>query len=140
MKHNTGKWKFYDEETLRRVKMANEFYFQMCLTECEHEIVEDMVRKVCNDNNLELIYYRELKSGHIPTYREIKVRGENLGLFKQWLKDEKASIYFNIYMNELDKTPLDSKPLCKLKSKESLNSCNECYEKNYCCTRCELRL
>jgi len=64
-----------------------ELYFTLRATADEHDIVEyDYVRPFCRRAGLELVYYRKFKTGHIPTHREIKIRGSRRGLaiFKRW--------------------------------------------------------
>lgn len=70
--------------------MSKELYFCLYLTSGEHEIVEYTLMQKCIELNLNLKYYRELKDGHIPMYREVKVIGEheNLNRFKAFLKLE----------------------------------------------------
>lgn len=53
--------------------MRNEWYFCLKLTENEHHIVEGMLRNISPASKV--VYYRELKEGHIPMIREVKVRG-----------------------------------------------------------------
>lgn len=52
-----------------------EFYFQMRLTENEHSIYEDYLRKYLTSEGVEVMYYRKLKTGHVPCQREIKIKG-----------------------------------------------------------------
>lgn len=68
--------------------MRNEQYFCLHLTENEHYIVEDMLRAFCNSNGLSVVYYRKLKNGHVPMYRECKITG-NIGLLRGFLEKEK---------------------------------------------------
>jgi hypothetical protein len=68
--------------------MKDELYFRLRLTEEEHYIVEDEILSFCKDNDINLKYYRKIKTGHIPMIREVKVQGDNLGLFKAFLKGE----------------------------------------------------
>jgi hypothetical protein len=76
------------------MSVKNEMYFCLHLTENEHHVVEDMVRRYCVENNLDLLYYRKLKDGHKPMYREVKVLsrdpmglGRGLGYFSGWLAE-----------------------------------------------------
>jgi hypothetical protein len=66
-----------------------ELYFHTRLTENEHCIVHGMIQNKCNELDIELVYYRKLKLGHTPMYRECKVRGTSLGYFKKYLREEK---------------------------------------------------
>lgn len=67
----------------------NETYFCMDLTEDEHVIVEDMLRTFCNENDMVLVYYRKVKTGHIPCVREAKVRHNgNRGLFLKFMNKQ----------------------------------------------------
>ena len=61
---------------IARYKEKDEHYFTLNLTEAEHSIIEDKLRKLCNEKGLELIYYRKIKSGHIPMRREVKIKGD----------------------------------------------------------------
>lgn len=56
--------------------MNEEIYFTTHLTETEHNIVHELLKEQCAKRNLELVYYREFKQGHVPMYRECKVRGK----------------------------------------------------------------
>ena len=53
--------------------MKTDFYFTLHLTENEHFIVEDLIRKECASRSIEVVYYRKFKTGHIPCYRECKI-------------------------------------------------------------------
>lgn len=68
----------------------SELYFCLHLTESEHWIVESNFIKKCKELGLTLSYYRELKDGHIPMYREIKIVGEkeNLNRFEAWMVED----------------------------------------------------
>lgn len=70
--------------------MKNEMYFRLELTENEHSCVEMKIQDFCvaNNHELELVYYRKIKTGHIPMIREIKVRGQHIGKFKGFLLEE----------------------------------------------------
>ena len=63
-----------------------EFYFTTCLTEAEHSFVRDDIREFCNNNDMELVYYRSFKNGHVPLHREVKVRGDK-GKIAQMLRE-----------------------------------------------------
>jgi len=65
---------------------ADEFYFCLRLTENEHYFAEDAIKKRCEESGLTLKYYRKLKEGHIPLYREIKITGAKVDVnyFKRW--------------------------------------------------------
>jgi hypothetical protein len=48
-----------------------------------------MIQGFCEQNGLKLVYYRKFKQGHIPMYREVKVRGPHaFPLMKQFLDKE----------------------------------------------------
>ena len=70
-------------------------YFRLELTEGEHGCIEREIKDFCEENNheLQLIYYRQVKTGHIPMIREIKVRGQHLGKFKDFLKQNGLDKY-----------------------------------------------
>lgn len=74
----------------------DEIYFCLNLTENEHYIVEDMIRKECNRLDCQLKYYRQLKEGHIPMYREVKVCGtmKQLNSLKKYFHKEYISDNF----------------------------------------------
>lgn len=57
-----------------------EIYFCLRLTEKEHFIVEEEIKKVCLQYNATLKYYRQLKEGHVPLYREVKIVAEKENL------------------------------------------------------------
>ena len=68
-----------------------EYYFNLNLTENEHFIVEGDLLDFCNKNDLTLLYYRKLKTGHVPMWREVKVISKEKGginLVKAWIKKE----------------------------------------------------
>ena len=67
----------------------NEFYFCLVLTENEHYIVEDMLKNICLKYDCKLKYYRKLKEGHMPTYREIKIVGKNIGHIKKYMSEQR---------------------------------------------------
>lgn len=58
----------------------NELFFTQYLTENEHYIVEDVIRQTANELNCEVKYYRKLKQGHVPGYRECKIIGQSVNL------------------------------------------------------------
>jgi len=68
----------------------DELYFCLHLTENEHDIVEHNIKEESEKLGLELKYYRRLKDGHVPMYREVKVVGPKLSInqFKAWMKTE----------------------------------------------------
>jgi hypothetical protein len=68
--------------------MKNELYFCLKLTENEHYIVEDMLQAKCQELNCKLLYYRKLKDGHVPMYREVKIIGNNINKIKVFLSQE----------------------------------------------------
>ena len=57
-----------------------EKYFCLELTEEEHCVVENEILKICLRYNGELKYYRKLKEGHFPCYREVKIVAEKENL------------------------------------------------------------
>lgn len=53
---------------------SKEFYFCLYLTENEHDAVHGYIQEFCDSNKKSrLMYYRKLKDGHVPMYREVKV-------------------------------------------------------------------
>jgi hypothetical protein len=68
-----------------------EFYGCLNLTENEHYIIKDELEKFCKANVLVLHYYRKLKRGHVPCYREFKVSGHSLhmSLLDKFLEEHK---------------------------------------------------
>lgn len=67
-----------------------ELYFCLRLTENEHHIVSWDIQDKCKELDLEFIYCRELKEGHVPLYREVKVSGTRTQIFKlkNWMRSE----------------------------------------------------
>ncbi len=65
-----------------------ELYFCLYLTENEHYIVEDDITDKCREYNCKLIYYRPLKEGHVPCYREVKITGNkpDFNKIKEYIK------------------------------------------------------
>lgn len=72
--------------------MRDELYFCLRLTESEHGIVQGELESLCKNHNLELLYYRELKDGHIPMYREIKLKGD-IGYVRGYIAKNKLEEY-----------------------------------------------
>lgn len=69
-------------------KSKTELYFCLRLTENEHFLVKSSILEQCSELKLKLKYYRTLKEGHVPLYREIKVVGDNINEFVLFLKKE----------------------------------------------------
>ena len=67
-----------------------EMYARSCCTENEHHLLQDKLMKYCLENKIELVYYRKLKKGHQPCWREWKVKGHRGAVFKlaEAFKDE----------------------------------------------------
>ncbi|RDJ35587.1 MAG: hypothetical protein DWQ19_12280 [Crenarchaeota archaeon] len=65
----------------------NDLYFCLRLTADEHSIVEDQLRDKCWELGLKMEYYRQLKDGHIPTLRETKITGKEIGRMKGYLAE-----------------------------------------------------
>jgi len=69
--------------------MRDESYFCLDLTENEHHIIEgyilDFIER--NELDLELVYYRQLKEGHVPCHREVKLRGPDLNYFQRFIDE-----------------------------------------------------
>lgn len=61
---------------VEHAKKTNEIYFCLKLSENEHRIIEQELKDLCGKNDLSLVYYRKLKDGHIPMYRELKISGK----------------------------------------------------------------
>jgi hypothetical protein len=85
--------------------LRDELYFCLTLTENEHYIVEDLIQKQCDKEGLKLQYYRKLKDGHVPTYREVKITGDPgaIGRLKTWMVDGKHDL-------SIEKNPHKVKP------------------------------
>lgn len=66
--------------------MKKDFYFTLYLTESEHSIVEWMIREECAKRNINILYYRRFKTGHVGCYRECKIDVEPI-IGQQLLKD-----------------------------------------------------
>jgi hypothetical protein len=71
-------------------EIMEELYFCLHLTENEHYIASWDFQKKCEELGLTFIYYRKLKEGHVPMYREVKVKGDRLLInqFKRFMKDK----------------------------------------------------
>lgn len=67
-----------------------EWFFTLSLTENEHHIVEDMIRRFCEENDIEVKYYRKFKTGHVPMERECKLVGseKSFALLREYFKSE----------------------------------------------------
>lgn len=104
--------------------MNDELYFCLYLTESEHWIVENDINKMCGYLNLRLCYYRELKEGHIPMFREIKISGNGTSIkrFKKYMRQEK-------YDEHIKENPY-SKARKYLKSGKVVKSFNDLDEFN----------
>lgn len=68
--------------------MIEELYFCLHLTENEHYLVEDELRGKAQEYGAEMMYYRVLKEGHVPMYREVKFRGDKpaINRLKKYIK------------------------------------------------------
>lgn len=69
---------------------GNEVYFCLTATESEHSWLHYELDWFCTEHGLDLKYYRKLKDGHVPMYREIKVTGPIYKL-KEWAKENKLT-------------------------------------------------
>jgi hypothetical protein len=67
-----------------------ELYFCLHLTENEHHLASWDIQDKCKELGLEFNYYRKLKDGHVPMYREVKVCGTRtqIGKFKNWMASD----------------------------------------------------
>jgi hypothetical protein len=79
-----------------------EVYFTTDLTENEHGYVQEDIRKYCAENNLEMIYYRSFKTGHIPCQRECKIKGFDKRTFEKFIEwcDTTSHITLGNYWRE----------------------------------------
>lgn len=68
--------------------MRNEIYFCLNLTSNEHWVIENELKEFCYKHDLDLVYYRELKEGHIPMHREVKIRGD-IGYVRGYIRENK---------------------------------------------------
>lgn len=87
------------------MKVKNsELYFTLKLTSNEHDIVEwEYIRPFCKRLGVDLIYYRQFKTGHIPMHRECKITGLNnkgLSLFLKWCETRNCPIILENYWRE----------------------------------------
>ena len=82
----------------------DELYFCFVNTESDHFGLSQMLLDQCELHGCELRYYRELKDGHIPMWREVKLVGpkEKLNLVRRWLRENHVSDDFrkNPYKNQ----------------------------------------
>ena len=67
-----------------------ELYFCLRLTENEHYLAMWDIQDKCKELGLEFKYYRQLKDGHVPLYREVKVVGTRTAVFKfkNWMASD----------------------------------------------------
>lgn len=115
------------------VKMAakierGELYFCLHLTENEHYIVEDEIRGFCDNLNLTMHYYRKLKDGHIPMYRECKITGDTQNLWKLMGKLQEDLIDENM-------EPNPHKQIC-FNCQKPAESTLHFIDDDYCCDWC----
>lgn len=83
-----------------------ELYFCLMLTENEHYIVCDYIKDYCNENGLELRYYRKYKLGHIPMWREVKIIGtrSKLKAFKTWATSKAIGLELQNHYDFIDES------------------------------------
>jgi hypothetical protein len=72
-----------------------ELFFTVRATYNEHSFIHLDLKEECDKRGLELKYYREFKTGHIPLYRECKIIGKQWEI-KQMLEDLKI-LYGNYH-------------------------------------------
>lgn len=67
-----------------------EMYFRLYNSESDHLAIQWEIEEACALKNVEMMYYRRIKTGHIPMIRECKLRG-NRGMvlsivepYKDW--------------------------------------------------------
>lgn len=79
-----------------------EFYFCLYLTSSEHEIIEWELKKKCEEFGCSMLYYRQLKDGHWPMYREVKIVGSKpqLGQLNRYMEDQKLPPEKNPYKTD----------------------------------------
>jgi hypothetical protein len=88
------------KEQNENTNMKEEFYFTVTATESEHDFVEySYVRKGAVMFDLDVVYYRKFKNGHVPMQRECKLRGtrSNLARFKNWNSGLPIPVVFENY-------------------------------------------
>ena len=71
--------------------MKDSFYFVTCGTESELSCVANDLLEKCAKEGVELVYFRTLKTGHIPTFREVKLNCEEWCALKI-IRESKISI------------------------------------------------
>jgi hypothetical protein len=95
-------------------------YGRAYLTELEHELAEDEIRRFCFNNKIKLHYYRKLKHGYQPMWREWKIEGplavinkfvyefckEYQVLDNSWRKDWKEDRHLNDFQRALKQAGL----------------------------------
>lgn len=79
--------------------MRNELYFCTELTESEHDIVYNMLTEKCINNDIKLHYYRKLKDGHVPLFRECKISGKPIGQLQKFIEDLNLEMSKNPHKN-----------------------------------------
>ena len=60
-----------------------QLYGRSYLTEDEHDFAEQEIKNFCTEYDLHFFYYRKLKNGHEPMWREFKIEGPR-GLLKKF--------------------------------------------------------
>lgn len=74
----------------------DEIYFTPHGTESDHAAIEYILRKNCEALGLSMTYYRQFKNGHVPLWRECKIKGKMSDLINVW-EDLGAQInYFHV--------------------------------------------
>jgi hypothetical protein len=70
--------------------MKDSYYFVIRLTENEHYCVASQIKQYCLEKELVPIYYRKISTGHVPMYREVKIKGNRseIGKLKQFMVSE----------------------------------------------------
>ena len=83
-----------------------QLYFRLELTENEHYIAQAAIEKLIETYqnsgwNISLVYYRKIKTGHIPMIREVKIEADNdrvIGQFRKWAIEER--LFDNVVPND----------------------------------------
>lgn len=59
-----------------------EIYFTPYGNESDHSAIESILRKKCAELGCSMSYYRKFKNGHVPLWRECKIKGKLPELYK----------------------------------------------------------
>lgn len=109
--------------------MKDGYYFVIKLTESEHDLVLSCIDDYCKENELQLKYYRKLKTGHVPMLREVKIIGgrNKINKMKKYLNSEGINLDDCIVKNYWELRKQDMFKLLSQYTKEELEEISKKY-------------